>query len=861
MLADILIKVRGHKSCPLCLHRQSSTNRFRWVIYMASKDKYTRKGFSRNELSDLKQDPNICNHDRRMFLKWSALASSQVILAGGVLNLLTGKQARANDTFEHITGWVYSVCGYCSFGCGLEIGVDARGKAVAVRGNARHPTNAGRVCVKGLYEHKILHDEDLRVGERGKYPMVRTSNGTWQIITWDAAITLLSQKIIDGVATRGADSIATYNTGQWTLEEYYAFGKLAKGAIGTATMDSNTRLCMAAAVVGYLTTFGSDGPPGCYDDIENTDCFFVFGMNPAEMHPQLWRRIARARRSRRAPKMIVVDPRRTQTARSADLHLQLKPGTNLALINGIVQQLIANNWIDNTYIKAHTRNYAAMAATVTSYTPAVVESITGVPAADVVTAAQWIGTSPEVLSLFVQGVYQSMGATNTVRMLCAMHLIMGKVGRPGSAPFSITGQATAMSNREAGGSSALAGYRNYYNPDHVAWLEDFWNIARGKIPPRKPTPITSNKDLQDINSHIEMMRNGELSVFWIQCTNPAVTLPDLNKLYAYMEFNNPNRPYIVVQDIFEPIESSHFADMYLPAAMWGEKTGVYTCSERKVNLGRQAVQPAGFDLRAEGYGAYSDFEITKMVADKLASMDARFADKNGNSLIGFNSAEEAFEEWKLCTAGTICDMSGMSYAAIEASNGIQWPSTPANVYGGKRMYTDGRFNTNWADTQGGTPDKPWIDPDNLSRAYLWAVEYEAPPEVPDNQYPYWLITGRVIEHFHSRTKTKRVAQLHEMAPENYVEVHPDDAGAMNIVSGELVRLTSRRGEIVVKAKVTETVQPGQVFCPMHFGDLDPSDVAQNEGRLANTNRLTINWVDPDCKQPIFKHCAVRLAKA
>ncbi len=816
----------------------------------------TIKIFSREEIEVLRKDPNIANHSRRIFLKWSAIISSQAVIGGGIVNLLASSEAKAYDTFNNVTEWVYSVCGYCSFGCGLNIGVNAAGQAVAVRGNEAHPTNDGRLCVKGLYENKILDAPD-----RGKWPLVRDINGNWTEITWDEATTILSQKIIDGVDAKGADSIATYNTGQWTLEEYYTFGKFAKGAIGTGTMDSNTRLCMTAAVVGYLTTFGSDGPPGCYDDVEDTDCFFVIGMNPAEMHPQLWRRIAKARRSSRAPQLIVVDPRRTQTARSADLHLALKPGTNLALMNGLIQQIIANNWTVSDYINAYTRNYDAMADTVAKYTPEYVSNITGCPAEDIALAAQWIGESPETLSLFVQGVYQSMSATDTVRMICAMHLIMGKIGRPGSAPFSITGQTTAMSNREAGASSALAGYRNSYNPEHVGWLEDFWNIPRGKIPPRKPTAITSNRDYQDINSHVEMMRNGELNLFWIQCTNPAVTLPDLNKLHSYMDFGNPDRPYIVVQDIYEPMECTHFADMFLPAAMWGEKTGVYTCSERKVNLGRQAVQPAGHELRGQGYGAYADMEITKMVAEKIASMDSRFADKDGNALVTFNSYEEAFEEWKQASAGTICDMSGMTYDLIEANEGIQWPSTPSNIYGGTRLYSDGRFNTNWADTQGGTQDKPWVDPDNLSRAYLWGKEYIEAPEIPDDQYPFWLITGRVIEHFHSRTKTKRVPQLHEMVPENYVEMHSEDAASMYISSGDMVRLTTRRGEIVIKALVVNTVQRGQVFCPMHFADLDPQDIAQNGGRLTATNRLTMNWVDPDCKQPIYKHCAVRLAKA
>lgn len=825
-------------------------------------DRHPVKVFTQTELKELKQEPQLCNHERRTFLKWGALLTSQAIVGGGVLNLLTGEEAMADDTFVNVVSWVKSVCGYCSVGCGLEIGINAAGTAVAVRGNAAHPTNAGRVCVKGLYEHKILADQDLRVGSRAKYPMSRDASGNWQNITWDEATTLLAQKIIEASNTAGPDSVGIYNTGQWTIEEYYSMGKLGKGAIKTSTMDSNTRLCMAAAVYGYMSTFGSDGPPGCYDDIENTDCFFLIGTNPAEMHPQVWRRIIQARRSARAPKMIVVDPRRTATARSADLHLQLRPGTNVALMNGILQQLIANNWIDSAYINAHTRNFSALAAKVAAYTPTYVAGITGLAAVDIQTAAQWIGQSPEVWSMFIQGVYQSMGGTDTVRLICAMHLITGTIGRPGSAPFSITGQATAMSNREAGGSSALAGYRNYYNPTHIAELEQLWNVTPGTIPPHGTTVVTSDIDLQPtIPSMVDMMRKGTLKVYWVACTNPSVTLPDLDKYHDYLSFSNPARPFVVVQDIFDPMESMHFADLFLPAAQWGEKTGTYTCSERRVNLGRQAVQPVGFDLRPN-YGAYSDLEIIKMVSDKLAAFDFRFRDQAGGSLVKSADPETVFNEWKQVSTGKICDMSGMTYANIAANSGIAWPSTPANVLGGKRLYADGLFNTNWGRAQyGKTPTAAWIDPDGLSRAYLWAVDYVAPPEVPNSTYPFWLNTGRVIEHFHSRTKTKRVAQLHEMAPENYVEISTADASALGVVTGNLVKVTSRRGEIVVKAKVTDTVKAGAVFIPMHFGDLDPIDVAENNGRKVSVNRLTMNYVDKDCGQPIYKHCAVKLSKA
>jgi ferredoxin-nitrate reductase len=817
---------------------------------------------SSREVERLRTDPRLCNHDRRTFLKWSALVSSGIVMGGGILDLLTGQAAQADDTFDEVIDWVHSVCGYCSVGCGLRIGVNADGKAVAVKGDDLHPTNEGRVCIKGVYEFKVQDDADLFVSERGKYPMRRSAGGAWENITWDAAITVLATKIIEAVDSSGPDSVGIYNTGQWTIEEYYAMGKLGKGAIRTSTMDSNTRLCMAAAVYGYMSTFGSDGPPGCYDDIEHADCFFLIGTNPAEMHPQVWRRIANARRGPRQPKLIVVDPRRTQTARAADLHLPLEPGTNVALLNGLLQQLIANGWIDNAYVAAHTRNFEALAAKVASYTPEYVASIAGLSAADIRLAAKWVGTSAEVWSLFIQGVYQSMGATDTVRLICAMHLVTGKIGRPGSAPFSITGQSTAMSNREAGGSSALAGYRNYYNPQHVAELEALWNVPDGTIPRHGTTVITSNRDLQpEKDSMVEMMRDGRLKVFWVACTNPAVTLPDLNALFAHLDFGNPNRPFVVVQDIYNPVETSHFADLFLPAAQWGEKTGTYTCAERRVNLGRQAVDPPGTELRPD-YGAYSDLEIIKMVADKLAAMDARFRDLGGNSLVGFESAEAAFDEWRQVSAGKVCDMSGMDYAALEANRGMSWPSTPSNPLGGKRLYSDGQFNTNWDRAQYGTSlDAPWIDPDNLSRAYLWAVEYQPPPEVPDAEYPFWLNTGRVIEHFHSRTKTKRVAQLHEMVPENYVEISGVDAQRLEIATGDLVRVASRRGEILIKARVTDTVREGAVFILMHFGDLDPSDVAVNGGRLVAVNRLTMNYVDKDCGQPLYKHCAVRVTKA
>jgi len=419
------------------------------------------------------------------------------------------------------------------------------------------------------------------------------------------------------------------------------------------------------------------------------------------MHPQVWRRIANARKTTRKPEADRVDtaPHRHRAQRR--LHLALRPGTNVALMNGLIQQLIANNWIDSAYIAAPqpaiTRRSRPRSRPIT---PTYVSGITGLSVADIQTAAQWLGQSREVWSLFIQGVYQSMGATDTVRLICAMHLVMGKIGRPGSAPFSITGQTTAMSNREAGGSSALSGYRNYYNSAHVSELETLWNVPSGKIPRHATVPITSNSDYQAIDSMVERMRHGALKVFWVACTNPAVTPAGPQQVFQLPRLQQPGAAVRVVQDVFEPIESMFQADLVLPAAMWGEKTGTYTCSERRVNLGARRSTRPGLKLRP-AYGAYSDFDIIKMVADKLATLDARFRDRSGRSLITYSTPEACFEEWKAISLGQPCDMSGMSYAALEANNGMAWPSTPTNPLGGARLYTDGLFNTNWDRAQYG----------------------------------------------------------------------------------------------------------------------------------------------------------------
>lgn len=706
--------------------------------------------------------------------------------------------------------WVYSTCGYCAVGCGLYIGV-RQGQAVAVQGNTNYPVNRGRLCVKGLYEWKVLHHP-----ERATEPMVR-KKGRLVPVSWDEALGLLVEKLQQNLRAFGPTSIGIYHTGQFLLEEYYTLGKLAKGVLCTPNIDSNTRLCMAATVYGYARSFGTDGPPGCYEDLDAADLIFVCGANPAEMHPQLWRRIMRNRQKNGA-KLLVADPRTTLPARVADLHLALRPGTNVPLLNSMAYVLLEEKLIDERYIAAHTTGFGELQEVVRRYPPEKAAELTGVPAGKIAEAALLFGRSPAATTVFCQGVNQSMAAAETVTLINNLHLITGKIGKPGSAPFSLTGQASSMSNREVGGSGSLPGFRNQSNPLHRQEVADFWGVDAGKIP----------AGTNDIMKMMQMIERGQLKFLWTMGTNPAVSLPHQGYVREMLD-----KVFLVVQDIYYPMETAAYADIFLPAAQWGEKTGTYTNAERRVNVGYKAVEPPG--------RAKADFDILLEVAKRLGAA----------KLFPWRNTEEAFEEWKLLSRGRPNDMGGMTYRRLEQEGGLQWPCPSEEHPGTARLYADGFFPTrpDVAQAYG-----PFNDPEG--RAKLWAVDYEAPPEVPDEHYPFWLNTGRMIEHFHTRTKTKRVPELHCLAKEGFVEINPADAEKLGIRDGQKVRLTSRRGWVEVKALLKNTVAPGQLFMPFHFGDLDPGE----QGLKQAANHLTLNWVDPVSKQPIFKIAACKIEK-
>lgn len=708
--------------------------------------------------------------------------------------------------------WIYSTCGYCSVGCGLYIGVKD-GRAVAIEGNSESPVNQGHLCVKGLYEWKVLHHS-----ERATTPMIR-KNGELVPASWEEAFDLLVKKLTENLTQSGPEGVGIYHTGQFLLEEYYALGKLAKGVIGTPNFDSNTRTCMAATVHGYIRSFGTDGPPGCYEDLDQAEVLLIFGSNPAEMHPQLWQRILRHRENEGC-QIIVADPRLTLPAEVADLHLALRPGSNVALLNSLMYVLLQEGLLDTNYIQNSTFGFEELRQIVLTYPPEVGEVLTGVPAEQIIKAARLFGNARTATTLFCQGVNQSMSATDTVTLINSLHLITGKIGKPGCAPFSLTGQSTAMSNREVGGNPFLPGFRNPANSVHRQDVADFWGIDSSVIPVHT----------QDIMSMLRDIEKGKLGFLWSMGTNPAVSLPD----QGYVR-NILNKVFLVVQDVYYPMETAQYADIFLPAAQWGEKTGTYTNSERRVNLGYKAVEPPG--------EAKADFEIFQEVARRLGA----------GQLFNWNSTEEAFQEWQRLSQGRPNDMSGMSYARIEQEQGILWPcpDKEGKLLDVSRLYTKGQFNTAAETSEAyGEFNHP------EGRAKLWGIPYVEPPELPDAEYPFWLNTGRIIEHYHTRTKTKRVPELNHAASEGFFELHPEDAQRMGIQDGERVRLTSRRGWIIVTAHLKRSVSPGQIFVPFHFGDLDPGEDHLKQA----ANHLTLNWVDPISKQPIFKVAACRVEK-
>ena len=689
--------------------------------------------------------------------------------------------------------WVPTTCGYCSVGCGMFIGVKA-GRAVSVRGDPDHPVNRGMLCPKGLSEHHTIGAEN-----RALRPLLR-QGGAMAPVGWDEAMRTMAGRFRDVQARFGPGAVGVISTGQLVTEEFYALGKLVQLGIGTPNYDGNTTLCMATAVAGYKRSFGSDGPPGAYEDLEKADVVMLIGANIAENHPILCWRL----RANPGTTIVVVDPRTTKTAMLADLHLPIAPRSDLALINGLIHVIIEHDLVDRDYVARHTRGFEALAESVRDYTPERVAAITGLTPELVCRTAWTYAKANAAFIGWTMGVNHSTKGTDTVNAINNLALITGQIGRAGAAPFSITGQCNAMGTREAGFASSLPGYRRFESEEDRAALAGIWNVPVDRIPAQRGLAYP------DI---IEAALDRRIRALWIIATNPIVSFPNLHALRQALE----SLEFLVVQDGYHPTPTSEFAHLMLPAAMWGEKEGTYTNSERRVSKVNRAVSPPG--------EARADFDIFLGLAAALGVRDELFP--------GWETPADAFEEWKRVSAGRLCDYSGMTYPAIELHGGLQWPFAAGATQPreARRLYPDGRFQT------------------DDGRARLIPVQWEPFPEQPDAQFPFVLNTGRTVEHWHTRTKTGNVPILERLSPAAWVEMNPRDARRLRLKPRDRVDVVSRRGTVAgVELRVTETVAPGQVFVPFHYAE-------------ANANAATQSAFDPISREPNYKQSAVRVEAA
>lgn len=689
--------------------------------------------------------------------------------------------------------WVSTTCGYCSVGCGMFIGVKDGG-AVSVRGNPDHPVNTGKLCPKGLSEHDML-----RARSRARYPLLRTGSDPFRRVSWDEAVRTMVGRFRDVQQKHGSDSVGVISTGQLVTEEFYALGKLVQLGLGTRNYDGNTTLCMSTAVSGYKRSFGSDGPPGAYEDLECADVILLVGANIAENHPILWQRLE----ANHDKTLIVVDPRVTKTAMLADVHLPLKPRSDLALINGLIHVAIESHLIDREYVAANTIGFDALCESVREYTPERVSQITGLSPKVICQTAWLYGSARAAFIAWTMGVNHSTKGTDTVNAINNLALITGNIGRSGASPFSITGQCNAMGTREAGFASSLPGYRRFERADDRAELAKLWNVAVERIPDARGLAYP------DI---IEAALSKRIRALWVIATNPIVSFPNLGVLRQALE----TLEFLVVQDGFHPTPTSEYAHLVLPAAIWGEKEGTYTNSERRVSKVNRAIDPPG--------EARPDFDIFLDVAATLGCRDEIFP--------GWTQPEDAFEEWRRVSAGRLCDYSGMTYQAIEEHGGIQWPYSSGETDPGKsrRLYADGRFQT------------------EDGKARLIPAKWEPFPEQPTPDFPLVLNTGRTVEHWHTRTKTGEVPILERLSPNPWIEMNPRDARMLRLKSSERVDVVSRRGRIRdVELRLTETVAPGQVFVPFHWAH-------------ANANQATQSAFDPISREPNYKQSAVRVER-
>lgn len=694
---------------------------------------------------------------------------------------------------------IKSTCSYCGVGCGIIVTNDAK-NGVSVKGDKDHPVNRGMLCSKGMNLHYVVND----TSDRMLYPEMRWSKShPLQRVNWDEAIERAAAVFSSIIKKHGPDSVGFYISGQCLTEEYYLANKLVKGFLKTNNIDTNSRLCMSSAVVGYKKTFGEDSVPIAYEDIELADTFLITGANPAWCHPILYRRIEQHKEKNPKTKIIVIDPRKTDTALAADLHLQIVPGTDIYLYHALAKCLIDKGHTDNDFIKNHTENYKAYKELITATSLEKASKLCGVSLSDIKLAAEMIGKAKGFLSLWAMGLNQSVVGVDKNTALLNLSLLTGQIGKPGSGPFSLTGQPNAMGGREVGGmANLLAVHKELANPVHRQEVADFWGVDS-----------ISEKPGLTATEMFDALESGKMKAVWIICTNPLVSLPDARRVEKALS----NAKFVVVQDISHNSDTSKYADLLLPAAGWLEKEGTMTNSERRISYLAKGIDAPG--------EALSDIEIL-----------IRFAKKMNFNGFNFNSAEEVYAEYCALTKNTKIDISFLNYNRLKNEGTFQWPVPEYGHPGTPRLFTDKKFYT---------PSQKAI--------FNLPASIENKSEQPDDAYPFILTTGRIRDQWHTMTKTGKVARLMSHIPSPLLEINPIDAFKAGIEKGTIVVVSSKNGTVRVKANVTDTIKEGVVFLPMHWGK-------QLENDLNRANNLTNTLVDPTSKEPDFKFTAVSIAK-
>lgn len=694
---------------------------------------------------------------------------------------------------------IKTTCSYCGVGCGIIVTNDAK-NGVTVAGDKDHPVNKGMLCSKGMNLHYVANDTSDRI----LYPEMRWSKShPMERVSWDSALDRAAAVFSSIIKKHGPDSVGFYVSGQCLTEEYYLVNKLVKGFLKTNNVDTNSRLCMSSAVAGYKKTFGEDAVPICYDDIELADTFLITGANPAWCHPILFRRIELHKEKNPKVKIIVIDPRRTDSAAFADLHLQIIPGTDIILYHALAKRIIEKGYVDSDFIKNHTENYKLYKDLVLSSSFEKASKLCGVPVNDIKLAADIIGKAKGFLSLWAMGLNQSAIGVDKNTALLNISLLTGQIGKPGSGPFSLTGQPNAMGGREVGGmANLLAVHKELNNPIHRKEVADFWGVD--EINERPGLTATEMFDA---------LESGKMKAIWIICTNPMVSLPDSRRVEKALQ----NAKFVVVQEISHNADTAKFADLLLPAAGWLEKEGTMTNSERRISYLPKGINPPG--------EALSDVEILTRFAKKM-----KFIGFN------FNTAEDVYKEYCLLTKNTNIDISFLNYNRLKNEGTFQWPVPDYGHSGTQRLFTDKKFYT---------PSQKAIF--NIPTAI------ENTSELPSAQYPYVLTTGRIRDQWHTMTKTGKVSRLMTHIPSPVLEINPIDAYKAAINNGDIVVVTSKNGTVRVKAKVSDLIREGVLFLPMHWGK-------QLENDLNRTNNLTNTLVDPVSKEPDFKYTTVSVTK-